>query len=99
MKKRPKLFRYAATANGLAVPTIEMGNANVTFCESASNLGVMFNQAFHMEAHMKSVCCSTYFQLLTISKMIPQLQNDRLMPLSLHNWTPGAASYLDSPMC
>ena len=51
------------------VSTIEIGNATVTFCEYARNLGVMFDQTFNMEVQMKSVCRSAYFQLRTTSRI------------------------------
>ena len=58
-----------------------MGNATIAFCESARNLGVIFDQAFNMEAHVQSVGRSAYFQLRTISNirhMLPQTVAEQL---------------------
>ena len=70
-KEKTKAFLLCKNSKQarLHVSAIEIGNATVTFRESARNLKVMFDQTFNMDAHRKFVCQSAYLQLCTISRI------------------------------
>ena len=49
--------------------SLQIGNVNVVPTSSARNLGVIFDQCFNLEEHIKSICKSSYYHIRNLAKI------------------------------
>ena len=65
-----------------AIKIIQTGDKTVSPCNSAKNIGVIFDSALSMEDQINSVCKSCYLQLRHISQIRKYLSEDAAATLA-----------------
>ena len=56
--------------------SLQFASSNIHASSNASNLGIVFDNTLSMEAHIKNMCKSTYFQIRNINSIRKVLDDD-----------------------
>ena len=66
--------------NKISLPTIQVGNSDVTPSESARNIGVMFDANMSMATQITTMCRSAWYQLGNIKEVGHSLTTEANSP-------------------
>ena len=67
--------------NKISLPTIQVGNSDVTPSESARNIGVMFDANISMTTQITTMCRSAWYQLRKIREVRHSLTTEATIRL------------------
>ena len=67
--------------NKISLPTIQVGNSDVTPSESARNIGVMFDANMSMATQITTMCRSAWYQLRNIREVRHSLTTESTIRL------------------
>ena len=79
--------------------SLQIGNVTVVPSSSARTLGVIFDNCFNFEEHIKSIFCkSSHYHIRNIAKVRKYIDEESakslFMPLLLRNWIAAIPCYM-----
>ena len=87
-----------STARGIVSPSLHIGDHQVVATSSARNIGVMMDSKASMEAHVLSVCKSSFIRIRNLSRIKKFVDSPSLECL-VHAFITATLDYCNSLLC